>query len=199
MFGDWLLAAPVLEPDARERRLYVPGGLWVDLWRSVAYRESGQLLLGRARLVAGGREHTLPAPLDELPMLARAGALIALAPREVDTLADQPADGVVRLRDRTRNRELLAFPRGRSDARFDGDERLVSKEGRGSWALSVRGSRTRSWGLAASFATLERPFRPCSVTVDGRPLRKWRWLPKARVLRAVFRLRSGRLVARACG
>src|SRR5512133_447947 len=38
LFGPDLLAAPVLEPGARQRTLYLPGGLWVDLWRSLGYR-----------------------------------------------------------------------------------------------------------------------------------------------------------------
>jgi alpha-glucosidase len=200
MFGDWLLAAPVLEPEARTRRVYLPPGRWVDLWRSVRDVErDGQLLMGRARVLSGGREETLPAPLDELPLLARAGALIALAPRDIDTLADDlDAPGVVSLSDRARSRELLAFPRGRSEAWFDGDERLVSREGRGRWTLDIRARRTRSWGLAASLATLERPFRPCAVLVRGRPIRKWRWLAAEGVLRANARLRSGRIEVRAC-
>jgi hypothetical protein len=172
----------------------------VDLWRSVRYVEKdGQLLMGRAKLLPGGREATLPAPLDELPMLARAGALIALAPRDVDTLADDlDAPGVVSLGDRARLRELLAFPRGKSEARFDGDERLISREGKGRWTLDIRGTRTRTWGIAASFTTLKRPFRPCSVTVGGKPLRKWRWLAKERVLRAMVKVRSGRIDVRGC-
>jgi alpha-glucosidase (family GH31 glycosyl hydrolase) len=200
MFGDWLLAAPVLEADARTRRLYLPAGQWVDLWRSVRYVEKdGQLLMGRAKVLAGGREETLPAPIDELPMLARAGALITLAPRDIDTLADDlDAPGVISLGDRSRNRELLAFPRGASEAWFDGDERLVSREGKRSWALEIRGKRTRTWGLAASLTTLKRPFRPCSVSVDGERLRKWRWLAKEGVLRANVRVRSAKIVARAC-
>jgi hypothetical protein len=36
------------------------------------------------------------------------------------------------------------------------------------------------------------------VVVDGRPIRKWRWLAAERVLRANVKLRSGRLEARAC-
>ncbi|HEX8052181.1 MAG TPA: hypothetical protein VF517_04255, partial [Thermoleophilaceae bacterium] len=200
MFGDWLLAAPVLEPDARTRRLYLPPGRWIDLWRSVRYVErDGQLLMGRARVLSGGREETLPAPLDELPLLARAGALIALAPRDVDTLADDlGAPGVVDLADRGRSRELLAFPRGSSEAWFDGDERLVSREGRGRWTLQIRGKRKRTWGIAASLATLERPFRPCSVRAGGRPVRKWRWLAKERVLRAMVKGKALTLDVRAC-
>ena len=200
MFGDWLLAAPVLQPDARERKLYLPPGRWIDLWRSVRYVErDGQLLMGRAKVLKGGREATVPAPLDELPLLAKAGALIALAPRDVDTLADDlDAPGVVSLSDRARSRELLAFPRGRSKALFDGSEELISRESRGRWTLDIKGKRTRTWGLAASLATLERPFKPCSVTAGGKPVRKWRWLAKERVLRAMVKIRSGRIDVRAC-
>jgi hypothetical protein len=200
MFGDWLLAAPVLEPDARERRLYLPPGQWIDLWRSVRYVErDGQLLMGRARILAGGREETLPAPIEELPMLARAGALIALAPREIDTLADDlDAPGVVDAAERAHRRELLAFPRGSSEALFDGEERLVSREGRGRWTLTIGGKRKRTWGIAASMATLKRPFRPCSVRAGGKPVRKWRWLEKERVLRVMVKGRAVTLDVRAC-
>jgi Glycosyl hydrolases family 31 len=36
MFGPSLLAAPVIERGATTRRLYLPTGRWVDLWRSLA-------------------------------------------------------------------------------------------------------------------------------------------------------------------
>ncbi len=91
LFGRDLLAAPVLEPGATERRLYLPRGRWVDMWRSLAYRDrDGSLALERARLVRGHREVTLPAPLDELPLLARAGTLLPLLAPEVDTLTRLP-------------------------------------------------------------------------------------------------------------
>ena len=45
LFGPDLLAAPVLEPGATERALYLPRGRWVDLWRSAR--------LPRAPRVAG--------------------------------------------------------------------------------------------------------------------------------------------------
>jgi proline iminopeptidase len=89
MFGPDLLAAPVLAPGERRRRLYAPAGRWVDLLRSAAYRErDGSLQLRRASLLAGRRVYFLPAALDELPLLVRAGAVIPLLPADVDTLAD---------------------------------------------------------------------------------------------------------------
>ena len=100
-FGPDLLAAPVLEPGARRRRLYAPRGRWIDLWASARYvRRDGSLRLRRARVLRGGRYHTLPAPLDRLPLLVRSGAVIPLLPADVDTLAPYRGRGVVRLADR---------------------------------------------------------------------------------------------------
>ncbi len=39
LFGPDLLAAPVVEPGATERAVYLPRGRWVDLWRSAQYRD----------------------------------------------------------------------------------------------------------------------------------------------------------------
>ncbi|MDQ2943891.1 MAG: hypothetical protein M3R21_09535, partial [Candidatus Dormibacteraeota bacterium] len=40
LLGSWLLAAPALQPGARERVVQLPGGQWIDLWRSVSYEPS---------------------------------------------------------------------------------------------------------------------------------------------------------------
>jgi alpha-glucosidase (family GH31 glycosyl hydrolase) len=50
-------------------------------------RASGGLRVRRGLLERGGRSIELPAPLDQLPLLARAGALLPLLPADVDTLA----------------------------------------------------------------------------------------------------------------
>ncbi len=178
LFGPDVLAAPVIEPGARERRLYLPHGRWIDLWRSAAYDEdTGGLRLGTAKLLRGRREATIPAPLDELPLLVRSGAVLPLLPPDVDTLASYGAgdDGLVRLRDRAGRVELLAFPRGRSASRFYDDGWIASIERSGRWTLRVRGNRGRSYGLQASLGTLKQPLRPCRVLVDGRRLPGSEW------------------------
>jgi alpha-glucosidase (family GH31 glycosyl hydrolase) len=200
LFGPDLLAAPVVAEGARERTLYLPRGTWVDLWRSARYDEpSGGIELGRARLARGGRELTVPAPLEELPLLVRAGAVLPLLPRDVDTLA-RGGEGLVALGDRRGRIELLAFPRGATRSELLAGERLVSRERRGEWRLRVEGRRTRRYELQASLATLRRPLRPCGVALGGRalPRRAWRWDRRARVLRASFRARRATLVVRGC-
>jgi alpha-glucosidase (family GH31 glycosyl hydrolase) len=92
LFGPDLLAAPVLEPGATSRDVYLPAGAWIDLWRAAAYDvASGGLTLGHAIPVSGGRRVSVPAPADELPLFVRAGAVLVLLPPDVDTLADYGA------------------------------------------------------------------------------------------------------------
>jgi alpha-glucosidase (family GH31 glycosyl hydrolase) len=199
LFGPDLLAAPVLEAGATERALYLPRGRWVDLWRSLDYQEeSGGLAMTRARTRRGGREVTLPAPLDELPLLARAGTVLPVLPPEVDTLTDYASGSTVALSERRRRLRLLAFPRGKSSAALYEDERLTSREKRKRWRLRIKGTARRRYELSASMKTLKRRFVPCRVKLNGKPLSKRRWSydRSARVLHARFRGSQVRLVVK---
>jgi hypothetical protein len=148
----------------------------------------------------GDRTRTVPAPLDELPLIIRAGALLPLLPADVDTLASRyDSRGLVSLRERRRRLELIAFPRGRSAGRVYEKERLISRERRGGWRLRIRGEVRRTWGIEASLATLRRPFRPRCVRVDGRRLSgdRWSYSRRKRRLRLELRARRARIAVRA--
>jgi hypothetical protein len=167
MFGPDLLAAPVVTPGASSRSVALPNGRWFDLWRSARVREEdGGLELTGAADVEGGGDFTIPAPIEELPLLVRAGAILPLLPADVDTLAPYPAAGAVSLADRRSRLELVAFPRGWSEARPFGTERVVSSEKRGRrWVLRIEGARRRTYSVQAALRALRRPFRPCAVRV----------------------------------
>lgn len=62
MFGDGLLVAPVLWPGVRSRSLTLPPGTWYNYW-------TGERLQGGTRV-------EVEAPIDHIPMFARAGAVI---------------------------------------------------------------------------------------------------------------------------
>lgn len=65
LFGSEFLVAPVHEPGASNRVVWLPPGQrWIDYWTGKAYE--------------GGQEVTLPAPLTHLPLLVRAGAIIPM-------------------------------------------------------------------------------------------------------------------------
>jgi alpha-glucosidase (family GH31 glycosyl hydrolase) len=203
MFGPDLLAAPVLEPGATERSLYLPQGRWVDLWRSVKYGESdGALRMRRAELVRGAGDITVPAPLDELPLLARAGTVLPLLPADVDTLTDYPSASTTSLDERAGRLSLLAFPRAKSSAQmFDGESIKSRERGKG-WVLKVKGQQRRTYRLQASLKTLKQPFKPCAVGLGGKPLRgnAWGYDRKQKRLQATLKGKRLRLVVRRrCG
>ncbi|MBK5231478.1 MAG: glycoside hydrolase family 31 protein [Thermoleophilia bacterium] len=177
MFGPGLMVAPVTEPGATTRRVYLPKGRWVDLWRTIDYDAAdGSFDLDEAKVLGGGRWKTMPAPLDEIPLLARAGALLTTLDPDVDTLTDYGSDNqeIVNLDDRS-GRRLLAFPRGRSVGYFNGRGRLYSKEGKRSWRLKVVDGRTRTWKVDASLSTMRQSIKPRCVKLDGRKMPADSW------------------------
>jgi alpha-glucosidase (family GH31 glycosyl hydrolase) len=203
LFGPDLLVAPVLDPEQVQRSAYLPRGRWIDLWRTAAYREtSGGLRLGKASLLRGRRDLTVPAPLTELPLFVRRGAVIAMLPARVDTLAGygNGVEGIQTLAANRRRAELLAFPHGRSRAAFYSSETIRSIERRGRWRLRIAGKMRRRYDLQASMKTLRRPLRPCRLEVDGRELepRRWRFERSTGVLRARFAGRRPTLTAIGC-
>lgn len=66
MLGDSLLVAPVQEPGATKRSLYLPTGLWYDFWTNQA--------------IYGRREITVDAPLERLPLFVKAGTVLPIWP-----------------------------------------------------------------------------------------------------------------------
>jgi sulfoquinovosidase len=108
--GPDLLVAPVLEPGARQQRVYLPSGTaWVDFWTGRPY--------------PGGQEVTVPAPLDggHAPVFARAGAVLPLA-SDYDTLATAGAAGV---RAYTGDLEVRLMPGGPGSATLADGTRLA--------------------------------------------------------------------------
>jgi len=77
LLGEKILVAPVIAKGATTRSLYLPKGAWVDYW-------TGELF-------DGGRQVEVPAPLDRIPILVRAGSLIPLIDPETETLASDLA------------------------------------------------------------------------------------------------------------
>jgi alpha-D-xyloside xylohydrolase len=79
LLGPALLVSPVTELGARSRSAYVPCGTWYDFWTG-----------GR---VEGGGTRALPAPLERLPLLVRAGSILPLGP-SLEYADEHPADPI---------------------------------------------------------------------------------------------------------
>ena len=72
MLGRDLLVAPVLSPGVSAWTVYLPAGRWHSWWDNQAYNGPGWV--------------EVPAPLMQIPLLAKAGAIVPLFPPDVDTL-----------------------------------------------------------------------------------------------------------------
>ncbi|MBD0831280.1 glycoside hydrolase family 31 protein [Aestuariibaculum sediminum] len=64
--GEKILACPILEPNAKGRRMYFPKGEWYNFWTD--------------EVVEGGQELWADADLDSMPVFVKAGAIIPKYP-----------------------------------------------------------------------------------------------------------------------
>jgi alpha-glucosidase (family GH31 glycosyl hydrolase) len=81
LWGRDILVAPVVEPGANQRRLYLPRGGWYDFWTGERIR--------------GGSEITRPVDLETMPLYVRAGAILPLGP--VKQYTAEPVDSPLTL------------------------------------------------------------------------------------------------------
>lgn len=66
IFGEKILVCPILEPNAKGRRMYIPRGEWYNFWTN--------------ELVEGGDEIWVDADLDSMPVFVKTGAMIPKYP-----------------------------------------------------------------------------------------------------------------------
>ena len=66
VFGDQILACPILEPNAKGRRVYIPRGRWFNFWTD--------------KVVKGGKEMWVDADIDSMPIFIKEGAIIPKYP-----------------------------------------------------------------------------------------------------------------------
>lgn len=123
LFGPSILVAPVVEPSF-VRKVYLPEGTWFDWWTG--------------ERIEGGRNITADAPIDRIPLYAKAGAIVPLGP-DVQYASEKPWDNLV-----------IKLFRG-----ADGEFVLYEDEGEGNGYLNGKRSIIRfSWNDAESMLTI---------------------------------------------
>ncbi|WP_296605496.1 TIM-barrel domain-containing protein [Nocardioides sp.] len=167
LFGRDLLVAPVTTQGADTRSVYLPRGRWIELARAWRLRDSGHFDLRRAHVVRGHRTVSARAPLGTIPLFLRAGAVVPLLPRDVDTLSAY-GEGVIGVADRAARRTLLAAPRtGAWQGTLGPGEGLRSQATGRAWTLRVAADQARRYDVRATLAGLDPDWRPCRVEADG--------------------------------
>jgi alpha-glucosidase (family GH31 glycosyl hydrolase) len=82
LFGDWLLAAPVVEKGQMSKAIYLPSGTWIDYFRGITY--------------AGGQTVSYPINADtlsDMPLFIKKGAIIPTQ-KVLDYVGQQTADTI---------------------------------------------------------------------------------------------------------
>ncbi len=158
LWGDDLLVAPVTREGATAWPVYLPEGDWFDFWTGERHRGPGGV--------------TLAAPLDRLPLLARAGAILPLGPL-VQHTGERPLDELI----------VQIYPHGTSRFELYEDDGRSNAYRRGVYALTAivcaaephrvavridapRGDRSVV-SAGRRYLLRLRLERPAAVTVEG--------------------------------
>jgi alpha-glucosidase len=158
LWGDDLLVAPVTREGATAWPVYLPRGGWFDFWTGERHQGPGGA--------------TLAAPLERLPLLVRAGAILPLGP-VVQHTAERPLDDVT----------LQIYPEGAARFELYEDDGRTNAYRRGQYALTAitceAGPRRIAVRVAAPagdrsvvpagrrYLLRLRTGRPSAVTVEG--------------------------------
>lgn len=164
MFGDALLVAPVVERGAVGRQVYLPVGAWYDWWSGRRYE--------------GGQSIAIDAPLDRLPIFARAGSVVPAWPvmqyvgeRPIDVLTLHVFVGAGESVLYEDDGATLAYQRGdwrvtRFVLRQEGGALFIERTAEGAFApaytsveLALHGETGDGRDVAAD-GKAARPFRP---------------------------------------
>ena len=143
MFGPDLLVAPVVDENTR-RPVYLPVGEWVDYWTG--------------KQVSGGKTILVDAPVDVIPVYARAGAVIAKIPEDVMTLVPQSESGNATVKSLDDRRVYELNDLSGSGRTMDFEGRSVVRTGK---TLKISGDS------AAHMIVRWRFAKPTRVTVNG--------------------------------
>jgi len=141
MWGEWLLVAPVLKGLERSKEVYFPEGVWYDFFTGEKYE--------------GPATVEVDAPLDKLPIFARGGAVIPLAP-EMDHTGEKRWDPLT----------VLVFP-GRSKSSYtlyeDDKSSMAYKEGE--WSRTTFECAPQADGVEVTINTPEGEYNPKRDTI----------------------------------
>ena len=164
LFGEALLAAPVVEEDKTEWEVYLPEGNWRDFWTHAEY--------------SGARKMKLNVPLDRIPVFQREGSIVVLNLDETFNLCSDVGNST----EEYRNLALRIFPG--NGCEFN----LVRDQGDRIDPIRVRVDDTSKM-VRIELPELDCPVelivymnKPADVLQDGDSV-EWNWVERERMVK----------------
>lgn len=147
LLGNFLLVAPVVEEQARARTVYFPSGSWYSVW-------------GR-EMLEGGTRQRVTAPLDQLPVFLKAGAIIPVADPVLTTQAWSTSPWPSRLRVIPGNGQFTFYADDGQSQNYRTGDYLAIQMG-----VEVSGDQlTFSWRHDSTGDHAGRPETPVTVAI----------------------------------
>ena len=147
LFGPDLLVAPILD-EGTQRAVYLPPGEWIDYWSGTSQ--------------SGARTVIADAPVDRIPLWARAGAVLPKIPEDVMTLVPSSESGNTSIKSLD-NRRVYEIVGGSAESP---DTTVTDFEGR---TIARRAHSLKIDGPAARVTVRWRFGNIGSATVNGTP------------------------------
>jgi alpha-glucosidase len=145
-----MLVAPVTQEGATARRVSIPAGNdWFDYWTGKSYQ--------------GGTLQDLPSPLDQVPILVKAGSIIPMGP-EMEYVDQKPADPLT----------LDIYPAGTSGYRFYEDDGVSNGYLAGEFARTPFSCAAANGGVSIGIGATEGTYngqllqRTYILKIEGR-------------------------------
>ena len=145
-----MLVAPVTQEGATARRVSIPAGNdWFDYWTGKSYQ--------------GGTLQDLPSPLDQVPILVKAGSIIPMGP-EMEYVDQKPADPLT----------LDIYPAGTSEYRFYEDDGASNGYLAGEYARTLFSCAAANGGVSIGIGATEGTYngqllqRTYILKIEGR-------------------------------
>jgi alpha-D-xyloside xylohydrolase len=156
-FGADMLVAPIIQPNATQRQLYLPEGDWLDFWTNEQHQGKQDITWHNPAQPAE--------PKSKIPVFVRRGAIVPLIPgEEVQTLCDANYVNNAALKTWDGGLEIRVYPPGTSRfAIFDGTD-IQSAQAAGSTSVTITSPSARPVLLR-----ILAP-QPAAVQRDGAPL-----------------------------